>query len=276
MKLGTVALTAAITAAFAAVFWSRSSLQERIREVDRHLAAVTDGFEPVHLRCEVLEGMLVEADGELAEVRREAADLSGTVASQAEFIAEGRQRLKLAEQRLTQALDDADRRSFEILATLDNQAQETGSVGKRIAELGLELQRVEQDVASLPAGAILPWLPDQGGLPQGWLICDGTRGTPDLRGLFLRGVGRLDEAGRYFESAKMGPAGLHSHATELSRNVYSLVRSRPKTVGDWLMLFDAGIGDNDPGVMASHGQHVHEDEHVPAHYTVVFIMKELG
>jgi hypothetical protein len=40
-------------------------------------------------------------------------------------------------------------------------------------------------VRGLPSGAILMW--SQESLPDGWVYCDGTNGTPDLRNRFIRG-----------------------------------------------------------------------------------------
>lgn len=39
----------------------------------------------------------------------------------------------------------------------------------------------------LPTGIIVAWTGDS--IPSGWLICDGTNGTPDLRGRFIIGSG---------------------------------------------------------------------------------------
>ncbi|WP_159086938.1 phage tail protein [Loktanella sp. Alg231-35] len=47
----------------------------------------------------------------------------------------------------------------------------------------------------LPLGTIVAWQ-GTGTMPDGWAICNGTNGTPDLRGRFLRGVGGLAEVGQ--------------------------------------------------------------------------------
>lgn len=41
----------------------------------------------------------------------------------------------------------------------------------------------------LPIGTILMWYGSLGSLPSGWQNCDGTNGSPDLRGSFPRGAG---------------------------------------------------------------------------------------
>jgi hypothetical protein len=41
----------------------------------------------------------------------------------------------------------------------------------------------------LPSGAIVLWSGSIGSIPSGWLICDGTNSTPDLRNRFVVGAG---------------------------------------------------------------------------------------
>jgi hypothetical protein len=43
--------------------------------------------------------------------------------------------------------------------------------------------------AAVPAGFIGMWSGAVGAIPAGWLLCDGTNGTPDLRGRFVLGAG---------------------------------------------------------------------------------------
>jgi microcystin-dependent protein len=44
-------------------------------------------------------------------------------------------------------------------------------------------------VSNLPPGAIILWNGSLNGIPQGWAICNGSNGTPDLRGRFVVGAG---------------------------------------------------------------------------------------
>lgn len=55
-----------------------------------------------------------------------------------------------------------------------------------------------------PSGAIVMW---GGGLtiPDGWAVCDGTKGTPDLRNRFIVG------AGRSYQQGEPGGALEHTH-----------------------------------------------------------------
>lgn len=43
--------------------------------------------------------------------------------------------------------------------------------------------------ASFPVGGIIMWSGSIASIPSGWLLCDGTNGTPDLRDRFIVGAG---------------------------------------------------------------------------------------
>ena len=43
------------------------------------------------------------------------------------------------------------------------------------------------EFAPVPSGAILMWSGSSDLIPDGWLLCDGTNGTPDLRNRFVVG-----------------------------------------------------------------------------------------
>jgi hypothetical protein len=57
-----------------------------------------------------------------------------------------------------------------------------------------------------PVGTIIAWYAKAGSVPQGWVVCDGTNNTPDLRGRFIRGVAELAGVGT------VGGASSHHHS----------------------------------------------------------------
>jgi len=48
---------------------------------------------------------------------------------------------------------------------------------------------VAQAVYSVPSGGIIIWSGSQASIPTGWLLCNGSNSTPDLRDRFIVGAG---------------------------------------------------------------------------------------
>jgi hypothetical protein len=74
-----------------------------------------------------------------------------------------------------------------------------------------------------PSGMIMIWTKGLNNIPEGWALCDGNNGTPDLRGKFLLGVtptGNIPEVfrtpGQGGGSSKISvgqlPAHTHTHS----------------------------------------------------------------
>ena len=62
----------------------------------------------------------------------------------------------------------------------------TGAASASAARTNLD---VAQAVYSVPAGGIIMWSGSIASIPTGWLLCNGTSGTPDLRNRFVIGAG---------------------------------------------------------------------------------------
>lgn len=67
---------------------------------------------------------------------------------------------------------------------------------------------------ALPRGAIIIWYGEKNAVPLGWVICDGTNGTPDLRDQVVVGAGNNPigkRAGDWTSSASTDSQGWHGH-----------------------------------------------------------------
>jgi hypothetical protein len=63
-----------------------------------------------------------------------------------------------------------------------------GGVGGKFSVKQIVYGGIIYTPPALPVGAVIPWYGDYDAIPIGFAYCDGTNGTPDMRGLFLRGT----------------------------------------------------------------------------------------
>ena len=63
------------------------------------------------------------------------------------------------------------------------------------ASLRLMRYSAESTSSSVPQGSIIPWYGSPGNIPNGFALCDGKNGTPDLRDRFLVGAGNAYKLG---------------------------------------------------------------------------------
>lgn len=62
----------------------------------------------------------------------------------------------------------------------------TGATSASAARSNLGVPALEY---AIPAGGIIMWSGSIASIPSGWLLCDGSSGTPDLRDRFVAGAG---------------------------------------------------------------------------------------
>ena len=93
--------------------------------------------------------------------------------------------------------------------------------------------KVDGSFNLLPSGMIFAWSGTV--VPTGWIVCDGTNGTPDLRGRFILGQGQGngltnrvlgDISGREYITLTIDEMPAHSHKyykpnTEIGRNDFN-------------------------------------------------------
>ncbi len=94
-------------------------------------------------------------------------------------------------------IDDADADSLNELQNIQEVLQTGNDAGGGLTITGLPAPVQDDDAVNksyvdsrLPAGVIVMW----SGInpPEGWALCDGTNGTPDLRGRFIVGYHSTD------------------------------------------------------------------------------------
>lgn len=165
----------------------------------------------------------------------------------------------------TQTADLVDR-----LATLegavDGQSESIAAIDTRTLE-------------GLPVGAIIPWDPvvrSQAGtptggtrdLPNGWRVCDGTNGTPDLRDRFLMGAAAVSAAGEIGGSNRLPTQAGHDHGGTTGERVGWQQGS---------INWEATQGHSTPyqptWAIVPEAGHDHGGEGRPAFYSLIYLMK---
>jgi microcystin-dependent protein len=67
----------------------------------------------------------------------------------------------------------------------------SGSLGEaRLPQFAIDNSEIEVGFGLVPSGTIVMW--NGTTIPNGWALCDGTNGTPDLRGMFIAGYDPTD------------------------------------------------------------------------------------
>jgi len=110
-----------------------------------------------------------------------------------------------------------------------------------------------------PSGAIVMWHGTLSNIPSGWVLCDGSNSTPDLRDKFLKGAANGANPG------STGGATTHTHTTHALHPFHyanaAIDNTSPRPRGF------SGYGT--PNVHDAHNSPNHE----PPYYTIAYIMK---
>ena len=144
-------------------------------------------------------------------------------------------------------------------------------------------------VEAIPPGLIAMWSGAVNAIPTGWALCDGTNGTPDLRGRFIIGAGPSYVAGR------TGGAKTHAHTVTVAVGATTLtvaqMPSHTHTVSKRIDITDstggvergAGYSSNPPvtsSATGGNGSHTHtatvsgsSGGDLPPWYALAYIMK---
>jgi len=159
-------------------------------------------------------------------------------------------------------------------------------------ELALLSGKTAQDF--FPSGGIIMWSGSIASVPSGWVLCDGTNGTPDLRNRFVVGAGNSygvgDTGGADSVTLSTAQIPSHSHTFSGTTSVEGAHShgSVPATTNDT----DRGLGNNSLFSIDTFGQtdvqgaHAHSfsgttstagsgnaHENRPPYYALAYIMK---
>lgn len=143
----------------------------------------------------------------------------------------------------------------------------------------------------LPQGVIVMWSGSVATIPDGWILCDGTEGTPDLRDQFVVGAGNLysvgDTGGVISSTLTIEQMPVHAHTASASiagnHNHYYLYHDhsdsgyangslRGDRYSNSRYTDSAGSHTHDIVVDEAGGGQPHENR--PPYYSLAFICKQ--
>lgn len=121
----------------------------------------------------------------------------------------------------------------------------------------------------VPVGGIIMWSGAADAIPTGWALCDGTSGTPDLRGRFVLGGGGSYAVGAVGgeETHKLTVAEMprHGHTVTLQYKRADLTGSTGEPFYNGTM-YAKDFDSSEVGGSKSHNN-------MPPYYALCYIMK---
>jgi len=151
----------------------------------------------------------------------------------------------------------------------------------------------------IPTGIISMWSGSIGSIPSGWLICDGTNGTPDLRNRFIVGAGSTYAVAAtggtadaivvsHTHTFTTGSAGTHFHEV-VSGTPGGALRGFGEPGGNGFIGYDRtdayyATGQTGVQLVQNAGAHTHTgttdtsgssgtNQNLPPYYALAYIMK---
>lgn len=124
----------------------------------------------------------------------------------------------------------------------------------------------------MPSGVIVMWSGAANAIPSGWLLCNGTSGTPDLRNRFIVGAGSSYGVGATggSETVTLTVDQMPGHNHHIFYNPLG-VNTSPSPNG-YTMSIDYGSSGRALEENVSHSCYPHENR--PPYYALCFIMKQ--
>ena len=123
-------------------------------------------------------------------------------------------------------------------------------------------------IVSIPAGVIVMWSGSIASIPSGWVICNGSNGTPDLRDRFIVGAGN---------NYSVGDTGGADSVTLTTDQIPSHSHVYTRTAAPSGGQDQAGSGSGDAvnqsnqNTTSTGGGQAHENR--PPYYALAYIMK---
>lgn len=132
----------------------------------------------------------------------------------------------------------------------------------------IEAQLAAISTSNIPAGLISAYHGTVDSIPDGWVVCDGTNGTPDLRDKFVLGAGTTHTVGETggAEEVTLTVAQMPSHNHEYNAAQKSRL-GLPDASGS--AFIDFGFNNYSTSFAGNNQPH----PNMPPYYSLLYIMK---
>ena len=144
-------------------------------------------------------------------------------------------------------------------------------------------------ISVIPAGIIAMWSGSSGSIPAGWLLCNGSNGTPNLRDRFVVGAGTTYAVGDTGGS-KNSTLIAHTHTVTDNGHTHDGVLQAADAAGGRRVTLNRAVGQNENDATggnfgtttdsASTGISINStgsdngvNSNLPPYYALCFIMK---
>jgi len=121
---------------------------------------------------------------------------------------------------------------------------------------------------AMPAGGIILWSGAANAIPSGWALCNGTNGTPDLRGRFIVGAGGTYAVGNMggADNVTLTQSQLPSYDIWIGVDPYNL-----GPAGEGTVQGSANDPHSSVRAQSNGGGQAHENR--PPYYALCYIMR---
>lgn len=165
-------------------------------------------------------------------------------------------------------------------------AAPTASAGTNTTQLATTAFVTSAITSSIPSGVITLWSGSVGAIPSGWLLCNGSNGTPDLRDRFVVGAGSTYIVGAtggstdaivvsHTHTASTDSAGSHTHAYQAGDGTVDVgsIAGRGLAGDDEVTQYTAANGLHTHTVTVATAGSSGVNANLPPYYALCYIMK---
>lgn len=121
---------------------------------------------------------------------------------------------------------------------------------------------------AVPSGVVVMWSGAADAIPGGWTLCDGTSGTPDLRGRFVLGGG-----GTYDPGDAGGSEEVTLTSDQIPKHYHKMSVTEGEFTGSGISVLSSGLAGVGTSAFSSVAGGGKAHPNMPPYYALCYIMK---